>query len=185
MNIRVFIFALVASIVSAMSAQAALVTASTPVTFVFDTSALGDSFAINSGGFDCTSSCPAGPNIDAPEALADGASMGFDFGSTAGGDDFGARSFTNNFGMSVTNASGGIFGGGTIVVSGPLALLYVTVFFVDDEFGIDYLAINIVGGGQIVGELLDGLPDVPLPAALPLFLAGLAGLGLRSRKKAA
>lgn len=179
MNFRAFAIAIAVSIVSAVSAQAAMVTAATPVTFVFDTSGLGSSFDITSGNFQCTASCPAGNNVDAPEALAIGASLGFDFGTSAGGDDIATREYKNNFGFAITNVSGGIFGS-DITVSGPLSLLYVTLFFVDDEYGVDSLSLYN-DQDALIGQLVTS--EVPLPAALPFFLAGLAGLGLGGRKR--
>lgn len=180
-RMRIFAVALVASLFAAATANAALVTSGNPATFAFDTSGLGGSFTITSGGYSCNASCPEGATDTA--ALADGASILFNFGSTAGASDLGSATYTNNFGFDIDNVSGGIFGAG-VPISGPLTTLFVTMVFVDDEFGVDSLQIG-TGQTNLTGRLL--VPDVPLPAAAPLFLSALVGAGFlnRKRKKAA
>lgn len=177
MRFRTLALALLASFMTAASAEAALVTSTQSVTFAFDTSGLGAAFTITNGGYNCTASCPAG-QAD-PAALATTGTIQFDFGTTAGAADIATVLFANPFGFPITNAGGGIFGGG-VPVAGPLSTLFITMVFVNDDYGVDTLTIG-TGGVNINGVLLNGV--IPLPAALPLFLAGLAGLGLTGRRR--
>ena len=176
MGYRAVALALLASFAMAAPAGAVLVTSTNSATFAFDTSGLGAAFTITNGGYDCTASCPAGNNVPAPEALDTGATIQFDFGTTAGAADLGTILFTNPFGIPITNAAGGIFGAGGLAVTGPLATLFITMVFFDDDYGVDTLQIG-TGLANLNGVL------IPLPAALPLFLAGLAGLGLAGRRR--
>lgn len=178
MRIRTVALALLASFMTAASAEAALVTSTQSVTFAFDTSGLGAAFTIINGGYNCTASCPAG-QAD-PAALDTTGTIQFDFGTTAGAADIATVLFPNPFGFPITNASGGIFGAAGVPVAGPLSTLFITMVFVNDDYGVDTLAIG-TGEVNLNGVLLNGV--IPLPAALPLFLAGLAGLGLTGRRR--
>jgi hypothetical protein len=68
---------------------------------------------------------------------------------------------------------------GTVSVNGTLNLasLVLAAQGHDDDFKISSLTIDLGGGIDII----DG--EVPLPAALPVFLTGLAGLGFARKKK--
>jgi hypothetical protein len=86
---------------------------------------------------------------------------------------------------------------GCIPGSGTLCATHMLFYSVDDNGQIPTLTtpvfVNENADGSfhfvsVLGNTFDGLSDVPLPAALPLFASGLVGLGLlgwRRKKRAA
>jgi hypothetical protein len=166
------------------TAQAAVVTPTTPVDFSF---AIPSAQSFNSFGYDCGDPCLSG--IPDSNWLDTDKSFGLDFGTSQGGDDLGTVYFVNPFGFPISNVGGPFFtaptpAGGfipaSINVPGALTL-FVRVFHFDDEFAINFLSI-----GNFEGTLAPPPPsEVPLPGALPLFAGGLALLAglLRNRRQ--
>ncbi|MFA4993775.1 MAG: VPLPA-CTERM sorting domain-containing protein [Bdellovibrionales bacterium] len=50
-------------------------------------------------------------------------------------------------------------------------------------FGVDNLRFGGLPDGDTIDNVPGRIPDVPLPAALPLFLCGMAGLGIVARRR--
>ena len=64
-----------------------------------------------------------------------------------------------------------------------ISSIYLTFVYVDDQFDVSSLRLSI-NGELITGAVSElAVGEVPLPAALPLFIAGLAGMGAAARRK--
>ena len=104
--------------------------------------------------------------------------MRLDFGTSAGGDEIGTSLFVSTFSFAVNNVTSTLIPAQVILAS--LGTLFVTMVYVDDNYSASSLALELASGRRVGGVLQ--VSDVPLPAALPLFLMGLAGLGFSKKR---
>jgi|GEM_PF-4202961 len=173
MNFKHVVFALGANLFAALSAQAAIVGPSTSVTASFDVSGVTPG-QITAWGYRCSTTCAGDTNL-----FDSGAQVLANFGTSAGADDIGSVLFTQPFGFDISNFN---TPNGTPIAVGSISTLFLTFIYVDDTFGVDSLRITFGDQNFSVNAVqLDG--TVPLPAALPLFLAGLAGVRVASRRR--
>ncbi len=164
--------ALAASLMAAGAASAAvLVSPGQSAVAAFNVSGLTPG-TITSYGYGCSQPTCDGNQTGDPDNLASGASIQVSFGSTAGASDIASLVFANPFGFDITNFSTSVN-----IPVGALSTIYLTFSFIDDVFAVDTLFLRLSGGNNM-GVTASPLAPIPLPAALPLFLAGLAGLGL-------
>ncbi|WP_425408507.1 VPLPA-CTERM sorting domain-containing protein [Hyphococcus sp.] len=181
MNIKVLLSGFVALLAATAGANAATVSATTSVTAEVDVSAVTPG-NLRRYGYSCGATC-SGSSSGNPDNLDAGASFLINFGTSAGADDLGSLVFTNPFMDDINNfaSAAGLPVDGLAL--GSLSTLFMTFVFIDDEFAVGDMYIfiddNILNG--TISEL--SVSDVPLPAALPLFLAGLAGVGAVARRK--
>jgi PEP-CTERM motif len=179
-SIIAFVAACAVSFAGAV-AQAAFVTPTNSVTFAFDVSGLGDTtFTRFIWCGDQELSCFNSPTNTLDEEFGPGATMQLDFGTIAGGGDIGTSFFTNSFSDGSDNFSTDLPPNQSILAS--LTTLFVTLIYVDDVYGATQLGLRFSGNNIIYGEMLPP-SEVPLPAALPLFLMGAAGLGFAGKRK--
>lgn len=174
------ILAVVATWVAGSTAQAVPVTQTSSATFAFDFSSIGEFNASSFTwcGYDPIL-CSGGGDSSEDQRLSGGASFQLNFGTTIGGADLGSRIFTNPSPSSADNFASIL--SPNVLLDASLDTVYVTLVFIDDIFGAE--ALRLVAGEQrVMGQLLP-TSEVPLPAALPLFLAGAAGLSLTARKR--
>ena len=154
-------------------ATAATVDTTNSAVFSFDVSALG---AEDITGYYYSTS-GTGDN----DRLSSGATMLLSFGSNAGKDDIGSYEFTNPFDFAINNVSTGT---SPIGLQASLDLLYVTVGFVDDIFGIENFSLYTSLNARLTGTYEGSISAVPLPAAAWFFgTALLAFTGFSRRKK--
>jgi hypothetical protein len=177
-----------------LNAHAALVNAANPTAvFQFDLSSFGDL------DFITVQWCAVGPAFSCnntaatttEETVEPGGGFDVAFSTVAGGSELG--SFVWN-GFSDGPSDNAILSIDTperlgAPLSAPAALsdLFVTLTFTGDEFAARQLWLRYVDGAgstRLTGELITVAPEVPLPAAAPLLLTGLAGLfGLRTARR--
>ncbi len=173
--------ALLASFTS--NANAAIVTPTNSVIISFDTSIFGPNFTIRTAGYNCFTTCSL--SGVSPEYFGPNASMQLDLGTTPGGSELASRIYTNQFGTPSRGIAGTIIGP-PIPVTGSLSRVFLTLVYVDDVFGVDRALLGVVPFGATTQQSLlsDALMQkpVPLPGALPLFLFGLAALGLSKQR---
>lgn len=182
MNLKHVFACIVAAAFASANAQAALVSPATSVTAAFDVTGLtpGD---ITHYGYQCTSIC--GPNGSGdPENFSPGAMVEVLFGATAGGGEFGSLIATQPVAFDIAGFTHTL-GSGSINV-GAVSTIFITFVYVDDVFGVTRLLLRIGDEEFLYSDAFEISPsEVPLPAALPLFLAGLAGLGFLNRTRRA
>lgn len=167
----------IAAGLSAAAAEAATVTPTSDVTFVFDLSSYGE-LSFNLSEVFCPVECAGSDN---PLKLAAGATMQVNLGTPAGASDLGSRTYTNVFDSPVSNMVGYVLTAPSIDVAASLDALYATFVYVDDVYGVEEFNLrDFHEGVYIKGSLL----PVPLPATLPLLLVGMGGMAVLGRRRA-
>lgn len=167
-----------ASFVLISGAYAATVSVNTSVVGEFDVTGIAAG-TVSGYGYECGATCSGGNGSGDPDNLAASASILVNLGTSAGADDLGSRTFANTFGTDITDFGTGL----GIAFPGSLNTIYLTFVYVDDQFDVSSLRLSI-NGELITGAVSElAVGEVPLPAALPLFIAGLAGMGAAARRK--
>ncbi|MFO1089818.1 MAG: hypothetical protein U1E46_09605 [Hyphomicrobiales bacterium] len=142
-----------------------------------------NTFITNDGSNPTSPVLSGSPTFNGPIALLfseDQYGVGFDAGffNAVGSTGITAFDRQGNLLGTVVNSITGIQFLGLVTDNGLASIAGVFLDLVGDEpagFAIDNVRFGVVG--QV-------LPDIPVPAALPLFLTGLTFLGAASRKKA-
>ena len=166
---------------AAGAAEAAVVDAQHDLTYVFDLSGDGD-VEFNLSSWHCVVTCPGNDSL----MLDSGGTFKVNYGTTIGGSELGSRQFKNGLTKGLNTLGGAFVTSPVLSVAAAIDTLYATIVHVDDDFAVDHfrLAIGAFGdGNDRVGVLY--MPEVPLPASMPLLLAGLAAVAALARRRAA
>lgn len=180
MSLRNLMFGLIGAVgVCGTSVAAATVGPSSNVVFEFDLSGEGE-LNINQTNY----SCDACGNTTL--TLAVGATMRVKYGTSAGSADIATREFVN---ISPMELSGGVglFSDPPFLISADVDTLFATFEYVDDIYGVDQFIITEtdldVRFDRDRIRLEGSLSTIPVPASLPLLLAGIGGLALIGRRR--
>lgn len=207
---RRFLAALALSASAATSAMAGTVAPTNSVVFAFDTSALTSYFEIVGGEWQCGAVCRTStPSFDPENRLQAESSFTWSFGTTAGGDELGSKTFTLldliqfaiGFDGSIDLPSDLVQ---TVTPSGFLPLpasvqtVFVTFEHVDDVFHVAEacLAYNTPRAQAAFQEEIcstepsdlavggpSGTTPVPLPAGGALLVTALGSMALARRRR--
>ena len=173
---------LIAAVIISTSANAALVSPTTSAYASFDVSGLTPG-EITGFATACIPSCPLPEGDNSVYAIPAFGNFLVNFGTSAGSDDIGSRIFYNPFPMSVAGIQTTTSGSFVSIPDG-ISTIFATIIFVDSVFKSDEMKLFI--DGQLVATSMTqeiSASEVPLPAALYLFLAGIAGVGAATRHK--